>query len=106
MTDNKEGCNDATEAYCPDLSDIRPCPERGGLACDEDVFFRCADGHFCIHQSLVCDGYGQCDDGSDEEAECHKCPPENRPGKSERRALPHWSSQLQLQKLVSVFCIL
>ena len=84
MTDNKEGCNDATEAYCPDLSDIRPCPERGGLACDEDVFFRCADGHFCVHRSLVCDGYGQCDDGSDE-ARCHKCPPESRPG--ERRTL-------------------
>ena len=57
LTDNPmEGCNDATEAYCPDLSDIRPCPRNGSLTCDEDIFFRCTDNHFCIHKSLVCDG--------------------------------------------------
>ncbi len=36
--------------------------------------FRCLDNKKCLHESLVCDGYAQCDDASDElEVMCKDC---------------------------------
>lgn len=38
----------------------------------EDNMFTCSDGS-CIHPETLCDGYKDCDDGSDEdEKECNK----------------------------------
>ena len=49
-------------AYCPDLSDI-VC----GIADCIDSDFRCKDNSSCIHASLVCDGFINCQDESDED---------------------------------------
>jgi hypothetical protein len=63
-------CNKAPNE-CPDRSDHRLCP---GSACkNNSEYFRCRDDKFCIYDHLLCDGYKQCNDGSDE-ASCTVCP--------------------------------
>jgi hypothetical protein len=63
-------CNNS-EYECADMSDLRICP---GSACkNRDNMFVCADKQYCIPKWLVCDGYTQCEDGSDEEL-CSICP--------------------------------
>lgn len=43
--------------------------------CRDKGHFVCRDGKKCIHKTLKCDGYNQCDDGSDEdETQCAICP--------------------------------
>ena len=71
------GCRDI--AWCPDQSDI-VCPAND-TRCDHQDFFRCSDNVTCVPSSLVCDGYRQCSDGSDEDQEyCRKCPLKNGDG--------------------------
>ena len=61
-------------ATCPDLSDIE-CEGNDTMCNDKEVFFLCHDRKTCIPNSLRCDGYLQCEDGSDENATyCEQCP--------------------------------
>ena len=66
----KPGCH---TARCPDLSDnvcSGTAPE-----CKPPVYFRCRDKSSCIPGALVCDGYINCQDESDEDEEyCSSCP--------------------------------
>ena len=39
-----------------------------GVVCDE-YYFRCADGEMCVQETVICDGYNDCPDASDE-TEC------------------------------------
>ena len=67
---HKPGCH---LAYCPDLSD-RICPASSSL-CKSPKYFRCKDNSSCIAATLVCDGYVNCPDKSDEHQEyCGSCP--------------------------------
>ena len=67
---SKPGCR---RAYCPDLSD-RVCPINSST-CDKPEYFHCKDNSSCIPATLVCDGYVNCKDESDEDKEyCSGCP--------------------------------
>ena len=71
--------NDTTDNptwVCPDRSDAKIC---SASECDKKEYFPCTDDSFCIYNGLICDGYKQCPDGSDE-ANCGKCPPTEGPG--------------------------
>ena len=57
----------------------------------EKSLLRCRDDKFCIRPWLLCDGYAQCFDGSDEDPEvCKVCPRQigwpRRPPEKEMRA--------------------
>ena len=65
---------------CPDNSHLIVEPNCGTgtfeySGCERNFeVFPCLDGNKCIHTSLLCDGYEQCDDGSDEEPRfCEDC---------------------------------
>ena len=82
----------STETNCPDYSDYicnKKLSEEWELPpqhhdmiirhnfsmCEKEGHFLCADGMKCIHRNLLCDGYEQCNDGSDEGQEkCSVCP--------------------------------
>ena len=67
---SKPGCHNA---YCPDLSD--DICARNSPLCNQARFFNCKDNSSCIPASLVCDGYINCHDESDEDEEyCGTCP--------------------------------
>ena len=73
----KPGCRD--EAFCPDNSDII-CPTNNTF-CDSSFFFTCKDNLTCIPSNLVCDGFLNCKDGSDEDqGYCLNCPLRNGDG--------------------------
>ena len=56
------GCMSSYVPECVDNSDVFVCP---ATACKNDAeFFPCDDGKYCIFESLVCDGYAQCEDES------------------------------------------
>jgi hypothetical protein len=58
--------------WCPDLSDHRLCDLKSCK--NRPDYFPCnKEKTLCIHDSLLCDGHLQCDDGSDEEF-CSICP--------------------------------
>ncbi len=59
-------------AQCPDQADVYRVVQPTGESSPD--YFYCLDGKKSIPVSLVCDGYWQCDDKSDE-AVCKKCPP-------------------------------
>ena len=45
------------------------------MKCDEAIYFNCDDNKTCIPNALICDGYSQCPDSSDEKPElCESCP--------------------------------
>ena len=74
---SKPGCKDL--AYCPDGSDL-VCPTRDSN-CFKPEFFRCKDNVTCIPNNLVCDGFSNCNDGSDEDQRyCSICPLKNGEG--------------------------
>ena len=57
----KENCRDKSDEICDD-------PQK----CKEFGYTFCSDGLQCIHPDLLCDGYYNCRDGSDEdESRCH-----------------------------------
>ena len=57
----------------PDFSE-KICPLPNSF-CNEPYMRACKDMKTCIHENLFCDGYTQCEDGSDEnESICSKCP--------------------------------
>ncbi len=61
-----EGCLDNSHLVCNSNSSV--CDPLNGM-------WTCDDGLKCIHTSLKCDGYPQCQDGSDERQDvCRKCP--------------------------------
>ncbi len=70
----------ATRCQCdPDC--VESCRDNSHLICNatdqlcsSDDMWMCQDDRKCIHESLVCDGYPQCIDGSDEESPCENCP--------------------------------
>ena len=88
-------CNDKSHYICPKDANITFSQEEiDGLSitekeirffestkrhnftkCRSDGHFVCSDGLKCIHKTLKCDGYRQCDDGSDEGySQCGTCP--------------------------------
>ena len=79
-------------ATCPDLSDIE-CEGTDTMCNDKEVFFLCRDGKTCIPNSLRCDGYEQCEDGSDENATyCEHCPLEQGDGHPFRDEANKWTN--------------
>ena len=58
----KTGCSSSYVRECPDLSDSFVCP--ASKCKDDDRFFACHDGKYCIAKKLTCDGYAQCEDQS------------------------------------------
>ena len=79
-------CSDNSDYICPKALPELNKPQMEDLrrdhlvrdsfkGCKEKGHFVCDDQMKCIHKTLLCDGYEQCDDGSDEERErCIKCP--------------------------------
>ena len=61
-----------TSTSCGDGSDNIACT--ANVDCEAKGMFRCADNSTCLPESIVCDGYAQCADGSDEdEGVCMDC---------------------------------
>jgi len=59
------GCEDNSEHVCPADDSF----------CENQFMWRCSDNKTCVHDSLRCDGYVHCQDGSDEKEEfCSICP--------------------------------
>merc|ERR1719312_1675241 len=59
------GCEDNSEHVCPADDSF----------CENQFMWRCSDNKTCVHDSLRCDGYVHCQDGSDESEEfCSICP--------------------------------
>jgi hypothetical protein len=58
---------------CKDMSDfIYPADNK---MCKKEFMKYCKNHQTCLHQNLFCDGYEQCEDGSDEDQEfCQHCP--------------------------------
>ena len=56
------GCEPGYTPECLDKSDAFVCPATKCLGNEE--FYPCVDNKYCIHVSLVCDGYAQCEDSS------------------------------------------
>ena len=58
---------------CADWSDERGCSARANSSalCGAADMFRCAAGG-CVHTHFLCDGERDCEDGSDEAANCVK----------------------------------
>jgi len=61
------------------------CKDQSNLVCNKyrynngiclkHFMYMCKDNATCIHKNLICDGYSNCPDSSDEiEEECKKCP--------------------------------
>ena len=62
-------------SFCPDNSERRYFDI--GVCKQNPMYFTCKDHKFCIKEWLVCDGYTQCEDGSDEDPTlCSVCPKE------------------------------
>lgn len=87
------GCNktEHPEAGCPDLSDVKICKNQDvpeyRRVCDEKIYFDCGDNKTCIPNSLICDGYGQCPNSTDEK-QCEFCPrPYGHPPRPETEQL-------------------
>ena len=87
ITHKQVGCLDASDYICPksgfpdwasDNEEIlleNDSYMHNFSRCESDGHFVCNDGKSCIHQALICDGYEQCEDGSDEAYEkCNACP--------------------------------